>query len=242
VPSFGGYFPKSAAWSAITCATHGGKAWRGSPMVIWMTSPPGECASRSLRRRGNAYSGRFENRSGKLIIASGPGSSRPVRGKTSRAAPSGPEKSGRGRGVRRRLWHLRQSRLGGRPEAEKRLFAHRPPEKGNAGGWDARWQGKRRNPHEIPDARVAERKEVLRHEKRRVRRDGRDLRRQVWHGREKHGVVGRRGRQPCLPKPVQREPCGHVVGAPKALPPRKRSRICGNIAPGFASITSFHVP
>ena len=53
-----------------TSATKPGIGWRGSPMVMAMGSPPGACASRSFRNRGNAYSGRFENRSGKAMSAS----------------------------------------------------------------------------------------------------------------------------------------------------------------------------
>ena len=58
--------------AAITSATKSGMAWRGSPMVrIVGDSPsfkPGLMPDSSARKRGNAYSGRFENRSGIAIL------------------------------------------------------------------------------------------------------------------------------------------------------------------------------
>ena len=69
-PSFGGYSLSSCIFCSKISLIQIGNSCFGLPTYMDNTSPPGGYLSNRERSRGNAYSGRFENRSGKSIIAS----------------------------------------------------------------------------------------------------------------------------------------------------------------------------
>ena len=84
--------PNPSSEAARTSPTKSGIGCRGSPIDMATTSPPGAWASSSFRRRGNAYSGRFENRSGNAIMPHCRGRNAPFKSDDSPSSRAGPEK------------------------------------------------------------------------------------------------------------------------------------------------------